>query len=154
SSSARPRRWTPRPGVNRIAARIPGASGRPPTIGSCRARSSRSSSRAMCSFSIPSGGAIPEGGRRGGGAGGGGGAPEKRGGRTGAGSSIQEEPGVRVDVAGLRVGAVADRRALATALQVGVRTGSTEDDPAERLGRRREVEMDLDLDEERPPCAS
>src|SRR4029079_4515639 len=47
SSSARPRRWTPSSGVSRIAAPIPGTSGRPPTIGSSRARSSRSSSRAI-----------------------------------------------------------------------------------------------------------
>ena len=49
SSSARPRRWTPRPGVSRIAARIPGTSGRPPTRGSCWERRRRSSSRSVMS---------------------------------------------------------------------------------------------------------
>ena len=52
SSSARPRRWTPRPGVSRIAARIPGTSGSPPTIGSSCERARRSSSRAMPAFSF------------------------------------------------------------------------------------------------------
>ena len=44
--------------------------------------------------------------------------------------------------------AVADRRALAAAADIAVGTGPAEDNPAERLGRGRKVEMDLDLDEE------
>src|SRR3954469_4364501 len=47
SSSASPRRWTPRPGVRRMAAPMPGTSGMPPTRTSSCARATRSSSRAI-----------------------------------------------------------------------------------------------------------